>query len=35
MSLIEAHDIAENVHAGVEKEFPNVKHIMIHVNPAL
>jgi divalent metal cation (Fe/Co/Zn/Cd) transporter len=35
MSLIEAHDIAENVHAGVEKEFPNVKHIMIHVNPAV
>ena len=35
MSLIEAHEIAENVHAGVEKEFTNVKHIMIHVNPAL
>ena len=33
MSLIEAHNIAENVHASVEQEFPNVKHIMIHVNP--
>ena len=29
----EAHDIAEGVHANVEKEFPNTKHIMIHVNP--
>lgn len=33
MSLIEAHNIAEDVHDGVEKEFPNVKHVMIHVNP--
>ena len=32
MSLVEAHNIAENVHRNVEKEFPNVKHIMIHVN---
>ncbi|MGN0317945.1 MAG: cation diffusion facilitator family transporter, partial [Lachnospira sp.] len=29
----EAHDIAENVHSNVEKDFPNTKHIMIHVNP--
>lgn len=29
----EAHDVAENVHENVEKEFPNTKHIMIHVNP--
>ena len=34
LSLLEAHGIAESVHAGVEKEFPNVKHVMIHVNPA-
>ncbi len=34
LSLLEAHEIAESVHAGVEKEFPNVKHVMIHVNPA-
>ena len=33
MSLVEAHNIAENVHRNVEKEFPNVKHIMRHVNP--
>jgi len=34
VSLREAHAIAENVHDGVEKEFDDVKHIMIHVNPA-
>ena len=33
ISLIEAHGIAESVHGAVEKEFPNVKHVMIHVNP--
>lgn len=33
-SLIEAHEIAENVHRSVENKFPSVKHIMIHVNPA-
>lgn len=33
-SLRDAHAIAERVHDGVEKHFPNVKHIMIHVNPA-
>ncbi|WP_130871281.1 cation diffusion facilitator family transporter [Intestinimonas massiliensis (ex Afouda et al. 2020)] len=32
--LREAHAIAEHVHANVEHEFPDVKHIMIHVNPA-
>ena len=35
LPLYEAHAIAENVHAGVEKHFNNIKHIMIHVNPAL
>ena len=34
IKLVEAHDIAENVHNNVEKEFPNIKHVMIHVNPA-
>ena len=29
----EAHSVAENIHEKVEKEFPNTKHIMIHVNP--
>ena len=33
ISLIDAHSIAERVHEGVEKNFPNVKHVMIHVNP--
>jgi cation diffusion facilitator family transporter len=33
-SLREAHAVAECVHANVEHEFPNIKHIMIHVNPA-
>ncbi|MBR5111240.1 MAG: cation transporter [Clostridia bacterium] len=34
MSLTDAHAIAENVHSEIEKQFPKVKHIMIHVNPA-
>ena len=33
ISLRAAHRIAESVHSAVEQEFPNVKHIMIHVNP--
>ena len=33
LSLTNAHAIAEKVHDGIEKEFPKVKHIMIHVNP--
>ena len=32
-SLLEAHATAERVHAAVELQFPNVKHVMIHVNP--
>ena len=34
ISLIKAHEIAENVHSSVEEKYPSVKHIMIHVNPA-
>lgn len=34
ISLKEAHSIAENVHDEVEKEFPSVKHCMVHVDPA-
>ena len=34
LSLSAAHTIAEGVHDDVEKAFPQVKHIMIHVNPA-
>ena len=33
-TLQEAHDIAEVVHDGIEQDFPKVKHIMVHVNPA-
>ena len=34
ISLFDAHSIADNVHRGVEQRFLNVKHVMIHVNPA-
>ncbi|MBQ0134014.1 MAG: cation transporter [Clostridiales bacterium] len=33
-SLAEAHCVAEAVHDAVERRFPEVKHIMIHENPA-
>lgn len=33
-TLQEAHDIAEIVHEEIEREFPKVKHIMVHVNPS-
>ena len=33
-SLREAHKIAENVHHNVETHFKNIKHVMIHLNPA-
>ncbi len=32
-SLEESHDIAERVHTAIEREFPDVKHCMVHVNP--
>lgn len=32
-SLIQAHDIAENVHDKIETSYPKVKHVMVHVNP--
>ena len=34
LSLREAHDIAQQVHDEIEKDFPEVKHIMVHVNPS-
>ncbi|MBO7375735.1 MAG: cation transporter [Clostridia bacterium] len=34
ISLRDAHGIAERVHSAVEKEYHEVKHVMIHVNPA-
>ena len=33
LKLKQSHDIAERVHDKIEQEFPDVKHIMIHVNP--
>lgn len=33
LSLLEAHDIAERVHSTIEEAIPEIKHIMIHVNP--
>ena len=33
-TLIQAHGIAERVHYAIEKNFPQVKHCMVHVNPA-
>ncbi|MDE7363432.1 MAG: cation diffusion facilitator family transporter [Ruminococcus sp.] len=32
-TLTEAHKIAEQVHNAIEKEFSDVKHCMVHVNP--
>ena len=31
--LKETHAVAEKVHQEIEKKFPDVKHIMVHVNP--
>ena len=33
-TIVEAHDIAERVHSEIETNFPEVKHCMVHVNPA-
>lgn len=33
-TLYETHEIAEQVHDAIEKAFPEVKHCMVHVNPA-
>ncbi|WP_447581695.1 cation diffusion facilitator family transporter [Anaerotignum faecicola] len=35
LTLKEAHEIAEAVHDAIESEFINVKHCMVHVNPAV
>jgi len=34
MTLIDAHGISQNVHDAIERQFPKVKHCMVHVNPA-
>lgn len=33
LSLENAHAIAQSVHDAIEKNFPLVKHCMVHVNP--
>ncbi len=33
-TLQHAHEIAEEVHDKIEADFPKVKHVMVHVNPA-
>lgn len=35
ISLWEAHEIAEQVHDSIERQFSKVKHIMVHVNPVI
>lgn len=32
-TLSEGHTVAEKVHSEIERNFPKVKHIMVHVNP--
>ena len=34
LTLAAAHGIAEQVHDAIEQAYPEVKHIMVHVNPA-
>lgn len=34
LSLNDAHAIAQRVHDSIEAQFPDVKHCMVHVNPA-
>lgn len=34
LTLSAAHEIAETVHDAIEQTYPDVKHIMVHVNPA-
>lgn len=33
LPLYDSHAIAERVHVGVERNFPDVKHVTVHVNP--
>lgn len=35
LTLLDAHHIAEEVHDKIELTFPDVKHIMVHVNPSI
>ena len=33
LTLLQSHQIAESIHQSIEKDFPNVKHCMVHINP--
>ncbi|HBX75527.1 MAG TPA: cation-efflux pump [Acidaminococcaceae bacterium] len=33
LTLLQSHQIAEEIHHSIEKDFPNVKHCMVHINP--
>ena len=33
-TLREAHEVAERIHTDIERQFSDIKHIMIHINPA-
>ena len=33
LTLLESHAIAENIHKVIERNFSEVKHCMVHVNP--
>ena len=33
LTLLESHNISENVHDALEENFPKIKHCMVHVNP--
>ncbi len=33
LKLHEAHDVAEEIHDRIEKDFPKVRHVMVHTNP--
>lgn len=33
-TLRDAHKVAERIHSDVEQAFPDVKHVMVHLNPA-
>ncbi len=35
VTLEQAHDAAQRVHDVIEKQFPKVKHCMVHVNPVI
>ena len=34
LTLTDAHRIAEKLHDDIETQFPEVKHCMVHVDPA-